>query len=392
MTTEAGSPIKVTGATVTKTARTSLRWRIERRAQPLNLSLFRFGAVLIGIVLSLFLAPLFTSASSSALYSSMWTGTFGSTVGIENVLTTAIPLLLCGLAASIPYRLQLWNVGIDGQIYMGAWAATGISYHMVSAPGFVIVPVMFAVAMVAGALWILIPTLARIMLGVSEVITTFLLNFVALGWLMYWATGPWYAPSAAGGIFAIAIPGQADIGLLNLNGILVNWGIVVAVALPLIFWAANRYTKWGYEVTIIGASDKAGRYAGMNVRRVMLTTMLMGGALGGLAGAITMMGTNYQLTPGVTNNTGFNGLIIAVLAGANEIGVLVLGLIYAVLLAAGDAIQVVGGSADMVFAVIGVTLIFGTFGEAIARLHLVRTRPPEGAAPTPSTKTMEVEQ
>jgi ABC-type uncharacterized transport system permease subunit len=81
-----------------------------------------------------------------------------------------------------------------------------------------------------------------------------------------------------------------------------------------------------------------------------------------------------------------------VLAGANEIGVLVLGLIYAVLLAAGDAIQVVGGSADMVFAVIGVTLIFGTFGEAIARLHLVRTRPPEGAAPTPSTKTMEVEQ
>jgi ABC-type uncharacterized transport system permease subunit len=118
----------------------------------------------------------------------------------------------------------------------------------------------------------------------------------------------------------------------------------------------------------------------------------MGGALGGLAGAITMMGTNYQLTPGVTNNTGFNGLIIAVLAGANELAVLVLGLIYAVLLAAGDAIQVVGGSADMVFAVIGVTLIFGTFGEAIARLHLVRTHPPRDAAPTPSDPTLVIEQ
>ncbi len=359
-----------------------LRWRIERRAQPLNLGLFRFGAVFVGILLSLAAAPLFTSASAGTLYSSMWSGTLGTTTGLENVLTIAIPLILCGLAASIPYRLQLWNVGIDGQIYMGAWAATGISYHLASQRSFVIIPLMLLAAMVAGSVWILLPTLARVYLGVSEVITTFLMNFVALGWLMYWATGPWYAPSAAGGVFAIAIPTQADLGLLHLNNIVVDWGILIALGLPLGLWAANRYSRWGYEVTMIGASEKAGRYAGMNVKRTLITTMLLGGALGGLAGALNLMGTNYQLTPGVTNNTGFNGLIIAVLAGANEFGVLMLGIIYSVLLSAGDAIQVVGGSADMVFAVIGVTLIFGTFGEAYARLHLVRTRAPED----PSTK------
>jgi len=358
-----------------KSRSSRLRWRIERRAQPLNLGLFRVVAVFLGILVSLAVAPFFTSASAGTLYNSMWSGTLGSTTGLENVLTISIPLILCGLAASIPYRLQLWNVGIDGQIYMGAWAASGISYHLTNQRSFIIIPIMLLTAMVAGGLWILVPTLARVFLGVSEVITTFLLNFVALGWLMYWATGPWYAPSAAGGVFAVAIPPQADLELLNINNLVVNWGILIALGLPLVFWAANRYSRWGYEVTMIGASEKAGRYAGMNVKRTLITTMLIGGALGGLAGALNLMGTNYQLTPGVTNNTGFNGLIIAVLAGANEFGVLILGLVYAVLLSAGDAIQVVGESANLVFAVIGVTLIFGTFGEAYARLHLVHTRP-----------------
>lgn len=377
MTVEPARPVFSNYVRSTRSRASGLRWRIERRAQPLNLGLFRFGAVFIGILLSLAAAPLFTSASAGTLYSSMWSGTLGSTTGLANVFTIAIPLLLCGLAASIPYRLQLWNVGIDGQIYIGAWAASGISYHLTSQRSFIIIPVMLLGAMIAGGLWILVPALARVLLGVSEVITTFLMNFVALGWLMYWATGPWYAPSAAGGVFAIAIPSQADLGLLNLHGLVVDWGILVAIGLPLIFWGANRFTRWGYEVTMIGASEKAGRYAGMNVRRTLIVTMLIGGALGGLAGALNLMGMGYQLSPGVTNNTGFNGLIIAVLAGANEIGVLVLGLVYSVLLSAGDAIQVVGGSADMVFAVIGVTLIFGTFGEAYARLHLVRTRAPK---------------
>ena len=351
-------------------------WHIERRAQPLNLNLFRFGAVALGLVVSLALAPLFGSVPPHEMYSAMWSGTFGSATGMANVLTVAIPLLLAGLAASIPYRLQLWNVGIDGQIYMGAWAASGVSYLMTTQRSFVIIPVMFLCAMGAGALWILVPTWARVSFGVSEVITTFLLNFAALAWLMYWATGPWYAPSAAGGVFAVAIPTQADLGVLSFGSLQVNWTIFLALVLPVAFWLVNRHTRWGYEITIVGASEKAGRYAGIGVKRVMYSTMLLGGAFGGLAGALNLMGTNYQLTPGVTNNTGFNGLIIAVLAGGNELVVLVLGFIYSLLLSAGDAVQVVGASSDLVFAVIGLTLIFGTFGETYARLHLVRTRPP----------------
>ena len=366
-------------------------WRIERKVDPKHMAVYRIGAVVVGLVLALLLAPLFSSAPTSQFYHYVWTGTLGTPIGLANMLAIAIPLVLAGLAASIPYRLRLWNVGIDGQMLMGAWAASWISFELPHASGSLLIPLMFLAALIGGALWILIPALARVLLGVSEVITTFLLNFAALGWITYWATGPWFDPlSAGGGIRAKPIPTQAALSLVNIGGVLINWGIYIAVALPFVFWAINRFTRWGYEVSIVGASTRAGRYSGMKVRRVLLISLLIGGALGGLAGAINMMGTTQQLASGLTNNTGFNGLVIAVLAGGSEIGVLILAVIYALLLAGGQAVGIVGVSSDLVFAVIGFTLILGSMGEAFARLRLVRTRTdkvdsghrPEVAQPT----------
>jgi simple sugar transport system permease protein len=340
------------------------------------MALYRIGAVVIGLSLALAFAPLFSSAPTGQLYNYIWEGTLGTPIGIADTLAIAIPLIIAGLAASVPYRLQLWNVGIDGQMLFGAWAASGISFWLPNASGEVLIPLMFLGALIAGALWILIPALARVMLGVSEVITTFLLNFVALGWITYWATGPWFDPFSAGGIRAKLIPSQATLALVDLRGVYINWGIYIALALPFIVWAIARFTRWGYEISIVGASERAGRYSGMNVRRLLITAMLIGGALGGLAGAVNMMGTTQQLAPGLTNNTGFNGLVIAVLAGGSEIGVLVLALIYSLLLSGGAAVGIIGVSSDLAFVVIGLTLILGASGEAFARLKLVRTRPP----------------
>ena len=357
-----------------------LPWRLERKVDPKYIGLYRIGAVVVGLVLALLLAPLFSTASASQFYHYVWTGTLGTPIGTANTLAIAIPLIIAGLAASIPYRLRLWNVGIDGQMLVGAWAASWISFALPHTSGSLLIPLMFVAAMVGGAAWILIPALARVLLGVSEVITTFLLNFAALGWITYWATGPWFDPLSAGGIRAKVIPPQAGLSLVDINGIFINWGIYIALGLPFVFWVINRFTRWGYEVSIVGASTRAGRYSGINVRRVLIASMLIGGALGGLAGAVNMMGTTQQLAPGLTNNTGFNGLVVAVLAGGSEIGVLVLALIYALLLAGGQAVGIVGVSSDLVFAVIGLTLILGSMGEAFARLRLVRTRTPAPAA------------
>ncbi len=349
-------------------------WHIERRPDPERIGLYRVSAVFLGLAVSLAVAPFFTSVAPSEFYSAIWSGTFGSTFGISNVLTIAIPLILAGLAASIPYRLGLWNVGIDGQMLMGAWTATAVAFAMPQAPGFLMIPSMMIAGMIGGALWIIIPTFGRIVLGVSEVITTFLLNFVAVAWVVYWCTGPWYPESSAGGVRAEPLPVQGEIGKMDIQGVVVSWGILIAIALPFVFWAAFRFTRWGYEVTMLGENHRAGRYAGMNVRRLLVTSMLMGGLLAGFGGTIYMMGTSAQLSTGLTNGTGFNGLVIAVLAGSNELAVLALALIYSLLLAGGGSLGIIGIDSDLVFAIIGITLIFGACGEAYARLRLVKTR------------------
>jgi simple sugar transport system permease protein len=264
-------------------------------------------------------------------------------------------------------------VGIDGQMLMGAWAATAMGIWLPHAPGALLIPLMIGAGAVAGALWILIPTWARIALGVSEVITTFLLNFVALAWIVYWATGPWREPQAAGGILTKSLPTQSWIKQLDINGAQVNWGIVVAVLLPVLFYVINRFTRSGFETMMLGDNPHAGRYAGMKVRTHLASAMFIGGAIAGVAGTINMMGTSHVLSPGITNNTGFNGLVIAVLAGSNELGVLLLSGVYSLLLAGGDSLGIVGVSSDLVLGIIGVTLVFGALGEASARLRLVRT-------------------
>ncbi|MEI8057679.1 MAG: ABC transporter permease [Actinomycetes bacterium] len=365
-----------------RTRKGILPWRIERRPDPDRIGVYRLVAVLVGLAISLIVAPILSGVPVGDFYKAIWTGTIGTALGWSNVLTIAIPLTLAGLAAAIPYRLSLWNVGIDGQMLMGAWAATGVGLWLPNAPGPLLILVMIIAGLIAGALWIVIPTWARVAFGVSEVITTFLLNFVAVAWLVYWCTGPWRAPGVAGGIRAAQVPEQSWLPMLDIHGAQVNLGIVLVPLLPVAFWAYSRFTRRGYEVTMLGANPQAGGYAGMRVKRHLITAMLMGGAIAGLAGAINMLGTSHELSPGLTYNTGFNGLVVAVLAGANELGVLALSAVYSLLLAGGGSLGIIGVSSDLVFAIIGVTLVFGSLGEAYARLRLVRTTPRGASSPT----------
>lgn len=328
------------------------------------------------------MAPILGSAPAGEFYSQAWIGTFGSNFGLANVLTVATPLMIAGLAASIPYRLGLWNIGIDGQILIGGWLATAIAFTFSSLAGPVLIPLMMLAGMLGGAIWILIPALARAFLGVSEIITTFLLNFVATAWMIYWVSGPWIGEGqGAGGLRSREIPDQAEFTLLNLNGVLVHWGLVIAIALPLALWAAIRFSRAGYELTITGASARAGRFAGINVRRKLILAMVGGGALAGLAGTIDMLGTIHQYGSGLSNNTGFAAVVVAVLAGRSEVGVLIMAFLYATLLAGGDAVGIIGASPELVFGLIGITLMSAAVGEATARLRLVRTRR-EAISPT----------
>jgi general nucleoside transport system permease protein len=334
------------------------------------------SSMAIGIMICVAIGPLVaTGVSTSLAFHLAWTGTLGSANGLTNVLTYAVPLVIGGLAVAVPLRMGRWNIGVDGQIFVGAWAATGLAFLFPHLAGPVLIPLMMVAGMLGGAVWILGPALARTFLGVSEIVTTFLLNFVGISWLTYWVVEKWpYAGVAGGGIRAKPLPSQALLSPITIAGVAVPGGIVLVIAIPIIIWAVMRFTRLGYEVTLSGANERASRASGIHVRRLQITAMLLGGALGGLAGTVDMIGNVQAYGVGLQNNYGLAAVAIAVLAGRSEIGVLVIGLLYSGLLAESNAVSIAGVSSDFVLALIGFTLILGAMGEAIARLRIVRTK------------------
>jgi simple sugar transport system permease protein len=315
------------------------------------------------------------------LYRVAWQGTFGTPIGFGNVLLSAIPLILTGLAVSLAYRMGLWNVGIDGQILMGAWLALFIAFKLDDTSGFAVVPIMFLAGAVGGAVWMLIPAIARVYLQTNEIVTTFLLNFGALAWMSYWIRGDWFDQAAGGGgTRSRPIPEQTQLGLLNLDGVVIHWGLLLAIGLPLLAWVLLATTRCGFELTVAGASERHGRYAGIRVERKMLGVLLLSGAIGGFAGVVDMLGNTHYYGDALAGNIGFAALVVAVLAGGSPLGVILVGFLYSVMFVGGDSMSVAGVPTEAVLTLIGLILMLATAAEAISRLRFVRSRPSAVAA------------
>jgi simple sugar transport system permease protein len=356
------------------------RWRIQRRSEPANVQRYRLGAVLAGLAVVTVAGAFAVDGTPSDYFDTLWSGTFGSSIGIEAILVQMLPFVLLGLAVALPYRLGLWNVGGDGQLYMGAWAATALAFLCTSWPGWALMPAMILVGAAVGALWMLVPALARTRLGVSEIASTLLLNFVAVFWMTYWATKQWGENASAGGIRSEAIPEQAVLGFIPIAGFAVPVGLLGAVALAVGLWVWSKHSRFAFEVEIVGANQGAARYAGMRVQRRIIQVMLIGGAIAGLAGAVELMNVTHRYGNSLTNNYGFSAFVIAVLAAGRELGVVVLALLLAAMGVAINALLVFGVSSDLLFATFGLILLLGALGDGLARFQVVRVRLPSEAA------------
>jgi simple sugar transport system permease protein len=348
--------------------------RLERRSRVGRVGLWRAGGIGAGALIALLALPAITGTSASTVWSSLGTG-LSSSFGIQTVLLNAIPLVIGGLAVAVPYRLGLWNVGVDGQMLTGAWVAAAIAFSLPDLGSVPLVALMLVGSLVGGAIWILGPALARAYLGVSEIITTFLLNFAASAWVVYWATGPWKATASVGGANSRDLPTSANLGTVQFGDVILHGGVWLAVIAPIVVWVGFRFSRAGYEAEIVGQSERTGAYAGMSVKRRLVGAMLVGGALGGVAGTVEMVGDVGIYSNGITNNTGFVALVVAVLAGGREIAVVVLGLLYAVLQVGGEELALQGVSSDIVLMIVGFTLLTGALGDAAARFRLVVSRP-----------------
>ena len=293
---------------------------------------------------------------------------FGSEFGVQDLGLLFSPLILTGLATAITLRIGLWNIGGEGQFYLGAVFATAIGLF-VQGPDWLILILMFIGGFVGGMLWILVPALARAYLQTDEIITTLLLNFVAMLLVYFLCTGPWRDPHDT----VTSATARVKAEMPYLFGDL-HWGLIIALLLAVLVAAMLAYTKWGYEVRLACSNRFAAFYAGVPVRRRLIQVMLLSGGVAGIGGMLEVAGTVHHLQGGMSNNFGYLGILVAVVAGGAPIAVPAAALLMAVILNGGIVLQSYGVSTYEVLALTGLILFFVAISEQLAYYRI--SRPP----------------
>ena len=275
-------------------------------------------------------------------YVRLFEGAWGSRFALTETLTRATPLILTGLAVAVAFRARLFNVGAEGQLYLGALAAVAIGGdHAGGALGLPL-PLLFATMMlagaVAGALLLLGPAWLKMRLGVDEVVTTLLLNFIALLFVSMMLDGPMKDPLALGWPQSVALLPELEFSRL-IERTRVHSGLLLALGLAVAVWALQRYTRFGLSMRAVGANARAAAFAGLPVTRVVLGTALLSGALAGLAGVGEVAGRAGYLTLDMSPGYGYSGIVIAMLAGLHPLGVVLSAFFVASVLVGADSMS-----------------------------------------------------
>jgi len=328
----------------------------------------------IAIVLVLVGAGIYLGASVHVpdLFGAIFAQTFTTAPNIEELVVLATPFFLTALAVLIPLRVGLWNIGGEGQFFAGAWLATGLAFWLPHLAGPVMIIGMLLAGAIGGAIWVTIPMLAKVFLNVNEIISTLMLNLVIVLWVAYWLTGSWHYQASTGGTLeSRLLPAQSHLPLVHLEGGL-DSGLLIAVGITAVVGVTLRYSAFGYRSLVVGAGRPVAKFTGVRTRRILVTSFLLAGALAGVAGVLQLAGNSYQLTPGLSNNTGYLGIAVAILAGNSILGLGVMSCLLAAIMLIGQTVQIYGVSSEAVFIVIGLLLLFNAIGEALSQYQLIR--------------------
>jgi ABC-type uncharacterized transport system permease subunit len=350
--------------------------RLERRAtsSPLALLLAPIGAVAFTLLIGALLVA-WAGAPVGRSYALLLQGGFGSVFAWSETLTRAIPLVLTGLAATVAFQAKLYNIGAEGQLYAGAVAAVAVG-GLHGGTGFGLpTPLLFALmlsaAAAAGALLLLGPALMKSRLGVDEVVTTLLLNFIVLLGVGALLDGPMKDATAMGWPQSVALKPELELRKLvpqtRLHtGLL--WALGLAIAMGLLL----RHTVLGFDIRAVGANARAAAFAGVPVTRTVVLTALLSGALAGLAGAIEVAGRASYVTLDMSPGYGYSGIVIAMLAGLRPLGVLAAAVFVAGVLVGADSMSRAVGVPTYIADVIVATALIAVLVATLLTQYRVR--------------------
>ncbi|MCK4243604.1 ABC transporter permease [Candidatus Bathyarchaeota archaeon] len=275
-------------------------------------------------------------------YQKMFYGAFGSAYSISETLTKSIPLMLCSLGLTITYKTAIWNIGAEGQLLMGAIFSSGIALSFSNWPAYLLLPTMFVFGFVGGAIWSLIPAILKIKFQTNEVISTLMMNYIAMKILEYLVYGPWRGKEEWGFPFTEKFSSSAQLPTIGATRIHYPTLIIAIVAAVGIYVLINR-TKLGFEIRTLSKNPEAAKYVGINYAKIVLLIMIISGGLAGLAGVGEVAGIQHRLKPNISHGYGFTAIIVAWLGRLHPLSTILVSILYSGLLVGGEMLQIVFG-------------------------------------------------
>ena len=325
------------------------------------------GAVVVALLISAVILKI-GGSDPWATYAHIGKASFGSLGVFSDTLVKATPLILVGLACSVAFRMKMWNIGAEGQFFMGAFGASAVVLIPIlpaDAPRWLFIGMMIIAGIGFGAMYGFIPGFLKARFNVNEIISSLMLNYIAVAWNNYFIFAIW-----TDGGFQMSkmfpknawLPRLADYAkeFPALRGLTTHFGLILALIAAVIVYLIIYRSKWGYEIRLIGDNPKAARYAGIPIKRHMVLVMMLSGALAGLAGMSEISGVVHRLQSAISPGYGFTGIIVAWLAKLNPFVIVIVAILFGALILAGREIQP-SGVPKMIQGIILVCLIASDF-------------------------------
>jgi len=325
------------------------------------------GAVVVALILGgviLFLV----GGNPVRTYIFMAKASFGNLGVLSDTLTKATPLILTGIACAIAFRMRLWNIGAEGQFFLGAFGASAVVLTPLlgaDTSPWIMLPAMMLAGALAGALWGFVPGYLKARFDVNEIISSLMMNYIAIAWNNFFIFAVW---SEGGFQMSPQFPRSAWLPRMTdysqsapvLRGLTTHMGLIIGLATAAVVWWIIFRSRWGYEIRLIGDNPRAARYAGINIARNTILVMMLSGAIAGLAGMSEISGVVHRLQGSISPGYGFTGIIIAWLAKLNPLIIIPVSILFGALILAGREIQP-SGIPTLLQGIILVSLIASDF-------------------------------
>jgi ABC-type uncharacterized transport system permease subunit len=335
-----------------------------RRTSPVFRSSARYASITIIVLVVFGCVLLLAGKNPIKAYADTIRFTLLNAYGLSELLVRMTPLVLTAVAVAIPSRLGLINVGGEGQLYMGAWAATAGALLFPGLPAWLLLPLVAVLGFAGGAFWAAVPGMLRARKLVNETISTLLPNYVAPLIVSFFIFGPWRSAESSAYPQSPAFPEAAR--LPSFFNTRINAGLLIAAAALLGYWLLMERTRWGVEMRAIGGNSEAAQRLGISVATYILIALAIGGGIAGLAGMSEVSGIHYRLRQGLSPGYGFTGFLIAWLAGGRPMGMLLMAFLFAILTSAGDILQISQGLPYSVVNILLAMILFIVLGRNFA--------------------------